>query len=93
MVGFRTRGDIREVVALTASATLTNDDMGKVLTNRGAAGAVTITLPTPSGDNAGGSVEVRVVTDQNVIVNCSTNDKIVIINDAAADSVAWQTSS
>lgn len=93
MVGFRTRGDIREVVALTASATLTNDDMGKVLTNRGAAGAVTITLPTPSGDNAGGSVEVRVVADQNVIVNCSTNDKIVIINDAAADSVAWQTSS
>jgi len=93
MVGLRTRGDIREVVALTASTTLTNDDMGKVVTNRGASGSVTITLPTPSADNAGGMVEVRVVADQTVIVNCSTNDKIVIFNDAAADSVAWQTSS
>jgi len=33
-----------------------------------------------------------VVADQNVTVNCSTNDKIVIFNDAAADSVAWSTS-
>jgi len=92
MTGFRTRSNVSEVLALTASATLTNDDLGKIVTNRGASGAVTITLPTPSGDNAGGEVRVMVVADQNVTVNCSTNDKIVIFNDAAADSVAWSTS-
>lgn len=81
----------REVVALTASTTLTNNDMGKTFTNRGASGSITITLPTASGDNAGGEVRVRVVADQTVIVQSATNDKIVIFNDAAADTVAWQT--
>ncbi len=93
MPGFRQGTIEREVVALTASTTLSNYDLGKTFTNRGASGSVTITLPTPSGDNAGGEIRVRVVADQTVIVNCSTNDKIVIFNDAAADSVAWQTSS
>lgn len=93
MAGFRTRSGVKEVVALAASTTLTNEDLGKLFTNRGASGAVTITLPTPSSDNAGGHVQVRVVADQNVTVNCSTNGKIVLINDAAGNSVAWSTSS
>lgn len=93
MVGFRQGTQEREVVAVTASTTLTNGDLGKTITNRGATGSVTITLPTPSGDNKGGEIRVRVVADQTVIVNCATNDLIVIFNDAAADSVAWQTSS
>lgn len=91
MTGFRSRAGVREVLALTASATLTNEDLGKLVTNRGASGSVTATLPTPSGDNKGGMVRVRVVADQTMVVNCETNDKIVIFNDAAADSVAWQT--
>lgn len=81
----------REVVALTASTTLTNNDLGKTFTNRGASGAITITLPTPSGDNSGGEIRVRVVANQNVTVQCATNDLLVIVNDAAADSVAWST--
>jgi hypothetical protein len=93
MPGTRQGTIAREVVAIAASTTLSNYDLGKTFTNRGATGSVTITLPTPSGDNAGGEIRVRVLADQTVVVNCATNDKIVIINDAAADSVAWQTSS
>lgn len=93
MPGLRMGKTEREVVAIAASATLSNFDLGKTFTNRGATGSVTITLPTPSGDNAGGEIRVRVVADQTVVVNCATNDKIVIFNDAASDSVAWQTSS
>lgn len=81
----------REIVALTASTTLTNNDLGKTFTNRGASGTVTITLPTPSGDNAGGEIRVRVVANQTVTVNCATNDLLVIVNDAAADSVSFAT--
>lgn len=92
MPGLRQPSVDREVVALTASTTLSNYDLGKTFTNRGASGSVTITLPTASGDNAGGEIRVRVVADQTVVVNSATNDKIVIFNDAAADSVAWQTS-
>lgn len=91
MTGTWSRSGIREVIALTASATIANVDMGKTFTNRGATGSITITLPAPSGDNKGGKVTVRVVADQTVVVNCATNDLIVIFNDAAADSVAWQT--
>ena len=93
MPGLRQGTTEREVIALTASTTLSNYDLGKTFTNRGASGSVTITLPTPSGDNKGGEIRVRVVADQTVVVDCATSDKIVIFNDAAADSVAWQTSS
>lgn len=79
------------MVALTASVTLTNYDIGKRFTNRGASGAVTVTLPAPDAINAGGEIVFGVVADQNFIV--TTSDKLVIINDAAADSIAAQTSS
>ena len=91
MPGFRAGSQDREVIALTASTTLSNFDLGKTFTNRGASGSITITLPTPSGDNAGGEIRVRVVANQTVVVNCATNDLIVIVNDAAADSVSWAT--
>lgn len=91
MVGLRTRSGIKEVVAVAASATLTNDDVGKIITNRGASGSVTYTLPAPSQDNAGGSIEFMVVANQTILVNCETNDLIVIGNDAAADSVSYAT--
>lgn len=92
MAGLRQGKQDREVVALAASTTLGNGDLGKTFTNRGATGTVTITLPTPSGDNAGGEIRVRVVAAQTVTVNCATTDKIVILNDAAADSVSFATS-
>lgn len=90
MAGTRQPGGHREVVALTASTTLTNDDIGKIFTNRGASGSVTITLPAPDSTNAGGSVEVFVVANQTVVV--TTTDKMAIFNDAAADSVSVATS-
>ena len=90
MPGLRQPGGHREVVALTASTTLTNHDIGKVFTNRGAAGSVTITLPAPDSTNQGGCIDVHVVADQTVVV--TTTDKLAIFNDAAADSVAVQTS-
>lgn len=91
MPGTRQPGGQREVVALTASATLTNYDIGKIFTNRGASGTVTITLPAPDSTNAGGRVEVYCVANQTLTVNCSTNDLLVIFNDAAADSVSFAT--
>lgn len=91
MPGLRQPGGHREVIALTASVTLTNHDIGKRFTNRGASGAVTVTLPTPDAVNAGGEIVFGVVADQNFIV--TTSDKLVLINDAAADSIAAQTSS
>lgn len=93
MPGLRAGKVDREVVALTADTTLTNNDLGKTFTNRGAAGAIIITLPVASGDNSGGEIRVRVLADQNVTVITSPADKLVIINDAAADSVAFSTSS
>jgi hypothetical protein len=82
---------VREVLAIAADATLTNEDMGKIVTNRGASGAVVITLPSASGENAGGSVEVHVVANQSLRVQAATNDKMVLINDAAGDYVEWST--
>jgi len=90
MAGTRQPGGHKEVIALTANTTLTNDDVGKIFTNRGAAGSVTVTLPAPDGINAGGSIDVYAVADQNVVV--TTSDKMAIFNDAAADSVAVSTS-
>ena len=91
MSGTRTRSGVREVLAFTADATLTNEDLGKIITNRGATGAVIITLPTVSADNKGGTIVVRSVVNQDLTINSATNDKIVILNDAAADSVAFST--
>jgi len=90
-MGTRQPGGHREVIAHTASATLTNDDVGKIHTNTGAAGAVTLTMPTPSSTNAGGTITVLACADQNLTV--ATTDKMIIVNDLAADSVSLQTAS
>jgi hypothetical protein len=92
MPGFRQPGGQREVVALTASTTLTSYDSGKIFTNRGATGSITITLPVVNNETAGAELEVLVIADQTVIVASSPADTLVIFNDAAADSIALQTS-
>lgn len=93
MPGLRQPGGQREVVALTANTTLTNYDIGKIFTNRGATGSITITLPAADSENAGGIITVMTLADQSVTVASSPADKLVILNDAAADSVAVSTSS
>lgn len=93
MPGLTAPGGQKEVIALTANTTLTNYDIGKIFTNRGATGSVTITLPAANSENAGGVISVITVADQTVTVASSPADKLVIFNDAAADSVAISTSS
>lgn len=89
MPGLRQPGGHRETIALTASVTLTNHDIGKRFTNRGASGAVTVTLPTPDAVNAGGEIVFATVANQNLVISSTGN--LILINDAAANSIAAQT--
>lgn len=79
----------RQVVAKTAAYTITRDDHGKIFTNRGAAGAVTFTLPAVSG-NDGMEVLVMAVANQAITV-AGTAGELVAFNDAAANSIAFST--
>lgn len=79
--------------AKTANYTVTVADMGKILTNRGAAGSVTFTLPDATAVLSGHFVEVFVCAAQNVIVATNTTDTMLVDGDATADSIAWQTGS
>ncbi len=81
----------RKVVAKTASYTLTEADCGTVFTNRGASGAVTFTLPAVATSN-GLWYEFFVVAGQDVTID-GPADTLVVFNDAAADSVAFSTTS
>lgn len=82
----------RHVVAKTANYTITVGDSGKIFTNAGATGAVTFTLPAASSTYAGYEVEFQVEADQNLIL-AGTAGELVTFNDAAANSVAYQTTS
>ncbi len=84
-------GTWKDVVAKTANYTVTNADADTLFTNRGAAGAVTFTLPANA--RKGLRFGFFVVADQNVIVASGTADTMVVFNDAAADSIAFQTAS
>ena len=81
-----------QAVALIANTTLGPAHYGKVLTNRGAAGAITHTLPSPTGLN-GVTIYHLGFANQNVIFKTATADTLVVLNDQAADSLAFQTTS
>lgn len=81
-----------KVEAKTSSYTVLVSDMGKVFTTRGAAGAVTFTLPAASSALAGASVEFYSVADQNMIV-AGQDEEIVCFNDLTADSIGFTTTS
>ncbi|NBW11857.1 MAG: hypothetical protein EBR82_27875 [Caulobacteraceae bacterium] len=93
MAGYRQPGGGYEYINVTADITLGVNDAGKFFNNRGATGAVTITLPDAASFGAGNWVLVGSAADQNLTVNCSPADKLIIDNDLAADSVALSTSS
>lgn len=86
-------GAKRRVVAKTGDYTITAADSGKVLTNRGAAGAVIFTLPTVAAAFDGVDVTVYVVAAQDVTVSAQTAGQIVTFNDATANSMAFSTAS
>lgn len=84
----------RRVVPKTASYSpnAATDQPGTIFTNRGATGAVTFTLPTPSRGYLGFSYEFRSVADQDLTVAGATAGDIATKNDQAANSVAVSTS-
>jgi hypothetical protein len=86
-----------EVVAKTANFTLDMSQVrsGAVFTNRGAGGAVTMTLPTPSASIRrwrGYTVYLQGVADQNIAIAAAAN-KAVCKNNATATSLTASTSS
>jgi hypothetical protein len=80
------------VVAKTANYTiLPSDKIGTLFTNRGAAGAVTFTLPGATAVPAGTWYLVLGIAGQNMSVVTATVDTLVVLNDAAADSLTVST--
>lgn len=78
----------------TASYTVLLEESGTCFMTTGAAGAVTFTLPKAS--EATGAIYFFVVgADNNMIVTCPSGemDSMVVFNDIAADSAAYQTTS
>ena len=79
-----------KVNALTANTTLNTDHFGGIITNRGAAGAVTLTLPAVTAALSGAWFEYRGVANQNVTVAAAANT-LIALNDATATSLAFST--
>lgn len=79
------------VEAKTASYRVVPTDLGKILTNRGASGAITITLPNKDDILPGWNISVFVIADQNVTIASTEGDNIVAFNEADADSAAFST--
>lgn len=84
------------MVAKAASYTVNPlvDRCGTVFTTRGATGAVTFTLPSlASGQYVGYFVQFLNIVDQNMTIAAPVADTLVAVNDVAADSVVFSTSS
>ncbi len=65
-------------------------DNGKILSNRGAVGAVTFTLPAVSAALTGSWCEFYVAAGQNVTV-AGTAGQLTVFNNAGATSIAFST--
>ena len=83
---FRQPGGSRQVKAITADYTLSDQDWGKLITNRGAGGAVVVTMPAP-GTAEGETIEFFTVANQNFTVKAAAAAQFVLFNDATASSV------
>jgi hypothetical protein len=79
------------VDAKTGNYTITAGDSGKMLTTRGASGAVTFTLPTVTAAFTGVDLTLFNAVDQNMGVSAQTAGQIMFKNDVAANSVTYQT--
>lgn len=82
----------RPVSAKTASYSIKPEDIGVLFTNRGASGAVVFTLPPNASIASGWFCEFFVVANQSFQVKSDTADTMVCFNDAAADSITFNTS-
>jgi hypothetical protein len=81
------------ITVKAASYTLLPEDNGKLFTTRGATGAVTYTLPAITAIQSGWNATFFNIADQDMIVASGEGDNMVAINDAAADSVAYSSTS
>lgn len=80
-------GWARPVEAKTASYTVLPSDSGKMFTNRGASGSITLTLPTSGSYLNGWSIDVFVIASQTIVIATATADTLAAHNDLAYDSV------
>lgn len=96
--GFPTRQQLpqtRKIVAKTSAYSLTEEDeVGTIFTTRGATASVTFTLPTVTNLQSGAWYEFYNVSAYGmVIASQGSNDNIVALNDATADSITCTTTS
>lgn len=84
-------GDIKREVAKTANYTVVATDVGTLFTNAAASGSVTFTLPAIKPGI--GPFKFKGVVDQTLAIASAEGDNIVLVNDAAADSATFSTSS
>lgn len=80
----------KKTSALTANTTLNATHIGGIVTNRGAGGAITITVPD-SGSFSGGWFEYHGLANQDVAFSAATAGDLVGLNDAAVNSVHFNT--
>ena len=91
IVGVATAIPQRPVVNVAANATVGASHYGSLVTNRGATGAVVVTLP--DGAPTGAGFDYVGVADQDITFATETADTLITLDDAAADSLAFSTAS
>ena len=92
--GTQISGDKMLVVAKDDSFAISMPaDTGKLFTTTGATGAVTATLPAPATTLKGTYCRVFNTVDQNLVIAVTGNDTLITLNDVAADTVTFSTSS
>ena len=84
---FRQPGGSVQVKVVTADYTVTDQDFGKLITNRGAGGAVVITLPAP-GTCEGEKIDFFTLAAQDFTVKTAAAGQMAHFNDLTASSVA-----
>jgi hypothetical protein len=84
----------RNVTAIATNTTLSfPGHNGAFITNEGATGAVTLTVPAGTEALRGCWFEVYVSVDQSVTVATAVTDTLAVDGDVSADSIGWVTSS
>ena len=79
------------VAALTSNTTVNSTHWGALITNRGAAAAIVITLPAPAAALNGAWFFYRGVADFNCTFATATVDTLIVLGVATADSLAFST--
>lgn len=81
--------ELRKQTTLNAAQINTNTSYygGTLLVSK-ADGACTVQLETPAAGLAGEFIRIVSLSDQAHVVNCATDDKLVVLNNLTADSVS-----